>query len=360
MTRTLFVLALGILVGSAQSVPELQLSEDLRVGDSINGDVTFTRITSIVPGSDDGFYVVDSKETSLTWFDRNGKLIRRLGREGAGPAEFRALSTAGRFSDTLWVMDPQLQRVSLFSAKGEFIRTVPVPRYQGRRPIVRAFTSQDILIETETYVARETNYGSDLVVARINHAGVSLDTIAVLKFGVGNWLYRNPPPTPYAVMLGNPFNDGSLFDTDSKGENLTVVHRTADSRNAYEVIRFDRSGRQTWTKQFNYSPRPITNSTKDSVVSSQYRSAARFPTHVPAVSRVVVGEDGTVWLRREELGINGRSEWNVLSADGRPLGRFQMNKRFQVHVATARSVLATTEDDNDAPVIVRFAVSAIR
>jgi hypothetical protein len=360
MNKPLLLLALATFVGSAQSVPELQLKEDLRVGDSINGDVTFSRITSIVPAPGDGFYVVDSKETSLGWFDRSGKFLKRLGREGAGPAEFRSLGNAGRFSDTLWVMDPQLQRVSLFSPIGEFLRTVTVPLYQGRRPIVRAFTSQDLLIETETYVSRETNYGSDLVAARINYVGVNLDSISVLKFGTGHWLYRNPPPTPYAVMLPNPFNDGSLFDTDSKGGNLTVVHRIADSRNTYEVIRFDPTGKRVWARQFNYTPRPITNAVKDSVVSAQYRSAAKFPTHLPAVSRVVVGEDGTVWLRREELGVNGRSEWNVLSADGRPLGRFQMNKRFQVHVATARSVLASTEDENDAPIIVRFAVSTIR
>jgi hypothetical protein len=360
MNRLLFVVALASLLGSAQSVPDLQLTEDLRVGDSINGDVTFSRITSIVPAPANGFYVVDSKESSLSWFDRSGKLIKRLGREGAGPAEFRSLSNAGRFGDTLWVMDPQLQRVSLFNPDGDFIRTVSVPPYQRRRPIVRAFTSQDLLIETETYVSRETNYGADLVAARISHAGVNLDTIAVLKFGTGHWLYRNPPPTPYAVMLGNPFNDGSLFDTDSKGGNLTVVHRIVDSRNTYEVIRVSPSGSRIWARRFNYSPRPITNAVKDSVVSAQYRSAAKFPAHIPAVSRVVVGEDGTVWLRREELGTNGRSEWNVLSADGRLVGRFTTNKRFQVHVATARSVIAVTEDENDAPIIVRFAVSAIR
>jgi hypothetical protein len=161
-------------------------------------------------------------------------------------------------------------------------------------------------------------------------------------------------------VLPNVFNDGSLFATDSKGGNLTVVHRVVSSRNTFQVQRLDSLGKRTWSRDFPYTPRPIPDAVKDSVVSSQYRSAAKFPAHMPAVSRLVVGEDGTVWLRREELGRNGRSEWNVLDPGGRPVGRFETSKRFQIHVATRQRILAALEDENDAPMVVRFAVAPSR
>ena len=63
-----------------------------------------------------GRILVRSRPNLLTVYDTTGRRITRIGREGAGPGEFRQLSWArpgGR--DSIWTYDLTLRRVSLFS-----------------------------------------------------------------------------------------------------------------------------------------------------------------------------------------------------------------------------------------------------
>jgi len=47
-------------------------------------------------------------------FDMSGKFVRNIGRDGAGPGEFRQIERFGWVGDTLWVSDPVLRRYTLF------------------------------------------------------------------------------------------------------------------------------------------------------------------------------------------------------------------------------------------------------
>ncbi len=358
------LVSLAPLIARAQTVPHLRLQEDLRLGDGLTDSVTFTRVVSIVPGSNGTFYVADSEDKWLRWFDRGGRLLKTIGREGGGPGEFRALAAAGSMTDTIWAMDTQIRRVSLFTTDGTFLRTLPAPMLATVRPSVRALASKGWIVQTVTFVSTTgTNHGSNNAVVLLARNMESADTIAVLKFGVGDWLYRASGRTPFSVIVPNPFNDGSLFDTDSKGAYLTVVHREVGTgrASAFQVLRLDASGRILWQRRFSYTPRTIPPAVKDSVSRSrEIRTIATFPVHMPAVSIVVAGEDGTVWLRREELARNGMSEWNVLAPDGRMIGRFEAPKRLQIHSATAQQVMAVVPNENDVPIVIRYLVSAVK
>jgi hypothetical protein len=351
------VIAVITMTWSAQGqvVPELQLREELRLGDGSN---TFANVIAIVPAPADAFFVADAGEKMIRLFDRSGRLLRTIGREGSGPGEFRTITAAGRRADTLWVVDSQLRRISLFSSGGQFLRSIDAPVLGGALPAVRAILPEAFLLQTTTFVgAAGTNHGHDNVVALLDRRSTSVDTVSTLAFGVGDWLYRHVGATPYSVIVPNPFNDGSLFDSDSRGHTLVVVNRQVTRRTRFEVASLDSAGRRRWSRQFSYSPQPIESAVKDSVVRNREIGAiAIFPQHMPAVSRVVAGEDGTIWVRREELGNNGRSEWNVMASDGRMAGRFNAPKRMQIHVATADHILAVTEDENDAQLVVRYVV----
>lgn len=64
--------------------------------------------------ADDGSLLVVDRPTHVKVFDRSGQLLRRIGREGAGPGEFRAAYLAVR-GDTLVVQDPQNARATTFN-----------------------------------------------------------------------------------------------------------------------------------------------------------------------------------------------------------------------------------------------------
>jgi hypothetical protein len=353
------LLALGLitpLVLQAQAVPQLRLDKQLSVGDAVSGDITFTKVVAVVPGPTASFYVADAEDKSLRQFDRSGKLLRGFGRKGNGPGEFGSLDHVGRSADSIWVMDGIQKRISLFTPNGEFVRTVAVPPLGDLPPVVRAAAPPTLLLQNGTHVR---THGLERYVIRVD--GARMDTLATLRYGVGDWVYRVPGNTPYEVLLPNPFNDATLFATDSKGGNLTVVHRLVGETNAFEVERLDARGKSVWKRTFSYTPRSITTAVKDSVIRRpEFRAIAKFPKHMPAVSNVIAGEDGSVWLRREELGSAGRSEWNMLSADGRIIGRFETAKRFQLHNAQGRELLGVEFDANNAPTVVRYAVVPVR
>ncbi|MGH7462006.1 MAG: 6-bladed beta-propeller [Longimicrobiales bacterium] len=364
MLRLLLIAALVPIPAAAQGIPDLTLREELRLGQGLNQGLTFTRVVSIVPRADGAFYVADAAEKSVRLFARDGRLLKVIGREGAGPGEFRALESAGRWGDTLWVVDPQLRRVSLFSADGEFLKSLNTATIGGAQHTLQAIQGVAFIVQTRTYTgAGGTNHGADNAVVKFAYGAGTVDTIVTLKFGAGDWLYRATGATPFSVIYPNPFNDGSLFDANSKGGNLTVVNRIVASGRTptFEVVRLDATGKPEWSRRLPYTPQAIPATVKDSVTRTRAVAAiATFPEHMPAVSRVVAGEDGSVWLRREELRPNRRSEWNVLDASGRMIGRFETRRPLQIHAATAQYILVSVPDDDDVPLVIRYAIVPAR
>jgi hypothetical protein len=358
---------------SAQTAARWQLVEELRLGEGVNGVITFSRIVAIVPGANGAFYVADTQERTVRLFEKDGRLATTIGRDGSGPGEFRMIARAGLLGDTLWAVDQQLRRVSLFTATGVFRRSFDLPMIGTLRVTVGAVLPDATIAQTTTQITTAgSNVGWANLLVRLHGNGRSADTIAVLKPGVGDWIYRGTTGgETWAVVLNNPLSDGSLFDASSNGQTLVVVHREAGSAqgSAFEVVRIDATGRALWTRTLPYSPRALSTSVKDSLIKSagsrssnerEIRAIAKFPAHIPTISRVVAGEDGTIWLRREEFGRSGVAEWNVMSRNGQLIARLETPKALQVHAATAQQVFGVLPDENDVPVVVRYHVRPVR
>lgn len=65
--------------------------------------------------------VADGGSKELRFYGTNGALLRRVGANGDGPGEFRDFGGVVASSDTLYVFDPTLQRISWFSKDGQLI-----------------------------------------------------------------------------------------------------------------------------------------------------------------------------------------------------------------------------------------------
>jgi hypothetical protein len=104
---------------------ELTAASDLVLGrdDSRDGHDLF----GIVGGAllDDGRVAIANAGTSeIRVFRRDGTLSRRIGRQGAGPGEFRALSWIGTSTgDTLLAWDPSDLRITVFGSDGSLLET---------------------------------------------------------------------------------------------------------------------------------------------------------------------------------------------------------------------------------------------
>src|SRR5690606_5767547 len=68
--------------------------------------------------------------------------------------------------------------------------------------------------------------------------------------------------------------------------------------------------------------------------------------YYPPISDVVVGRDGSTWLRWPDDG-RGRVRWDVLDAAGRPVRTLELDRRLRILDAAADGIWAVTPEQPD-------------
>lgn len=109
-----------VVIGVAESKPILVVGEDAE-GDAIS----FTSIAGVF-SLEDGTIVVGNSYSppSIYWFSENGVRLKSVGRQGAGPSEFKDLRWIQRApGDTIVAFDRNLSRITRFTRTGEFVDT---------------------------------------------------------------------------------------------------------------------------------------------------------------------------------------------------------------------------------------------
>ncbi|MEP6834633.1 MAG: hypothetical protein ABJB74_14655, partial [Gemmatimonas sp.] len=104
----------------AQTVPVVELTGEV----VIDGErLELRRLFGGRVGPTGSIYVVGNRERELLVFNGDGQKRGVLGRDGSGPGDFRSMRQLGFVGDTLWIGDPILQRVTLYTAHDKLIGT---------------------------------------------------------------------------------------------------------------------------------------------------------------------------------------------------------------------------------------------
>lgn len=97
----------------------------LTIGADEASDAILWRPRSIAFLSNGNLLIAD-RDMSVREFDSEGTVVRRFGRTGSGPGEFRQVVWAVPIrGDSIAAYDADLHRVSVFSRDGEYARSVP-------------------------------------------------------------------------------------------------------------------------------------------------------------------------------------------------------------------------------------------
>src|SRR5690625_2077763 len=97
--------------------------EEVRIG-RLDGDGPhlFGDVRSLTVDDDGRIWVLEGQAQEVRVFSAEGEYIRTVGRRGGGPGEFAGALHIARAPDgTLWVMDPQNNRVSIFDTAGVYL-----------------------------------------------------------------------------------------------------------------------------------------------------------------------------------------------------------------------------------------------
>lgn len=356
------------------------LTRDAVAGEG-EGPGALTTVSDVTVGADGVVYVTQPQESVVKSYDRQGRFLRVIGREGEGPGEFENPGSLGWRGDTLWVQDSRNRRITFFGPDLRYVRSVTFTASgemtQGR-PNVPGYALADGSVLGYWPAPLDQLVGRAVTdpLVRFSEAGEPLSVLGSVEL-------RNlisEVRTGTGVTYGQqPFTDSPIQQVKPDGSSIVIVTRSA-ARSAesasFGVRMIDPAGRVLMNRQYPYQPVPVPARMADSTLDAmsgtwgvnrtpgpadaslrrELRKSVYIPSHFTPVSSMVLGRDGTIWLRRERTG-EDTIRWTVLDSAGGMLSELRIPTRTLVKYADRTQVWAVEQDSLNVPTLVRYRVN---
>jgi len=398
-TALLFLIACTGAEGSGSNdiddVAPLTLTEERRIGSVDDPETGFSRIGSVDVDRDGNVYALEVQDREIRVYDPEGRMVRRIGRRGAGPDEFEDAPRFGLRGDTVWTYQMSNGRITLFDRTGNVIGSgrstgVRVPTYNGWGSVMPERMNDDgLLVGWFLRISFSRNdttgveKGDPIPVPRVlfDVNGNVVDTMSIMsgppprmvpppEFAEPEmqWVTHNGerhlvprPPSELADWM--PADDGHYV--------VDVPYRSTPG--TFTVTRFDANGDTAWHRVLTYTPEPYTEEqlmatagrptvylagapppVLEEALVNQIRARLDFPPYCPPIERAWLANDGAVWLLR--FGAPGGSTWVVLGPDGTVRGEVRLPDRARPMWSRGDTVWASVPDELDVPWLVRYRV----
>jgi len=272
---------------------------------------------------DDGRLVVANAGTNeLRFYDPHGQFLFARGGDGAGPGEFRSMGMMWALADSLFIYDFGLARISVYASSGEFGRSFQIGTTpDGAIPLPwGVFSDRHLLV---LRAARDDElhlgfYRDTSLYLRYDLEGMHVDTVG--RFAGSERYVGHQGELTYSTSA--PF--GRSSSVVAVGDRLFF-----GSSDVYEIAVCTETGRLQRLIRRPVTNAPITQEEKDEYQATLNERMARaqplwrnllaqvaLPQTKPAYGRVLIGDDGTLWVAE----FDDERSWSVFDAEGRFLG----------------------------------------
>lgn len=208
---------------------------------SFNDGATWVgRPGGIAVEPDGTVWMSDLDQHQVIRLSTRGATVRRIGREGSGPGEFRAPSQLALSDSTIYVLDVALSRVSAFSLAGGFLRSFPMP--------VRILAPKGMVAENRGHLYVSGMAGGEVgrgrVIHQIDSAGKHIrssgDQGEAFQ-ALGDAIHKDGGPLYWDARTGLLWfaRSGAQFELMRYGPDGTMiseVHQSLDVLDAEPVI----------------------------------------------------------------------------------------------------------------------------
>jgi hypothetical protein len=274
----------------------------------------------------------------------------------------------GMLKDQLWVLDAQLLRVSVYD---KTLTPLSMQRLETMGLISLldggAMVSQPIpdpppRIDTVT------------VPLLLMHPDGSQDRIA-------SWV-TNPSPVRvqfagFTATARQPLVDMPLWDASADGRLIVFVHHGGTGYPS--LVALSPTGETLFRRTIRWPRVPVTTAAYEQTVDSMVkylegtrpptvtavpvdRSAVRRavvrPRDLSAVTQVLPGTDGRIWVRRRPSLNAPWVEWHSFSADGTPESSVLVPVTTEVHVFTNRALWGVVQEEGGESKVVEYLLPA--
>lgn len=304
--------------------------ESFRIGDSDGvGPDVFGYASTLIVDDLDRIWVADALANELRVFEADGRFVRTVGRRGEGPGEFARIGPVFHGpNSTIWVEDLSLVRWEVFDTAGK--------RVEGHRSTStlrggrRQWTRNGLFLVLEPHPELP---GAEALVAYVRTPDG-----AISREGRVFNLPPEPPWTggvtisigPISTVVAIPFTprpSGALGTDLDYWSSEGIVED-----NSYQVHRISlENGDTLLTVKRRFTPVEIPATTRSAAIDSlleEFRAQGvpsgtlkpdMVPRKYPAFEDIFISATGQLWVRR--VFADGRSGFDVFAADGRLLGR---------------------------------------
>lgn len=364
----------------------LGVVEELRIGSPDDPAFAFTWFGGLEVAPDGRIYTMHPQENTVRVHTAAGEPLPSIGRAGDGPGEFRELGAMGVIGDTLWVLDNGTYRFSYFSFDGELLGSRQIlidfaSRTDLRSAITTAPRPRGLLSDGRVWGAPRmyANFVADgsmteQVLFILDSAGQVIDTLGRTPLTNSLWYLSDPDnPRGRGIARSSPFSDTELVHFFPYAQMVYRLDRSVRPEPPH-VIRITATtfgDSVLWSRSYAYTPRAISPAQIDRLVDAfsgraveelglaparaagWARDALYIPAHHPAVSSMIVGRDGTIWLAGPNDGASAR-DWMIIDPNGEPQGTVTLPSRFRAQHARGLVVWGMDLDEVDVPYLVRF------
>lgn len=327
----------------------------------------FGRLGDAISLPEGGVAVVDRMADQVHLFADDGQLVRTLGRSGDAPGEFENIWGVGVAGDTVWVHDLAHDRVTIFGPDGSVARTFALAarldeeiyervyavtpleggRYLTNRATNELNVREEVTPDARFYVSRNSLRVHDpagrVVSGPIEYPGGGSVEVQTS---------RGRADAP-AFFTGRPLLDvasGRAVYGNGAELDLTVVDSTLTpvrvirwpgftgplDTDEVEALREDQLALFAEAGMLEFGRTVLEGALHPAVL----------PERRPALSEVLIDENGRIWAGRFDP-LESPREWVVLDADGTPVGRVLIPANSRLTDVAADRVLLVTTDSLD-------------
>jgi len=289
------------------------LEEDLSIGNEEDENYAFYRIGVPVVDTKGNILILDRGNFRIQKFDKNGKYIQSIGREGQGPGEFERPSSLYLDSDDNILVEDSGSKVHIFDKDGEFKKAITLTQFT--RPITRelGITKEGNLIaHTLSRGERKSDmpmdYDSFFNIDLINSEGAIIKTLASFRWERSDMIKTkrgltsaNNLCTPRLCLC--PINedlaiygyssDYSLFAINSKGETVYIIKKDEPPQEVTKAEKEEVIDRRMRAQKKNERMPQISR--------SKYASALKFPKHKPFYEIIIKDDKDRIYVSKFEF-----------------------------------------------------------
>ncbi|HUG27674.1 MAG TPA: 6-bladed beta-propeller, partial [Gemmatimonadales bacterium] len=288
-------------------------------------------------------------------FDRTGRFIRTVGRQGGGPGEMqRATGVAVMPDGHLLVVDMAGARISAFDTAGRYLHAFPV---SGGFTVIPWPGGVDWNGYFYNAVPRIVDGEFTVAVVRYDSAMTPLDTLFPPTWASQEYFEHRRGDNHSRATV--PYTSSLTWKLTKDGDFWSLL------TGPYELVRQSGSGDTLRVVTKPFTPVAVTGEEKDTAVArlkwftdeGGTVDRGRIPNTKPATQGFLVADDGHLWVsatRSDTSDVNRVFE--IFDPDGRYLGTvrlpFPMLPR-PVPLVRGDRILAVSEDADGVPYVVR-------